>query len=97
MILRKNLDTGKRDEVPVDLNKVMHLKTEDVHLQASDILFVPDSTGKRALHRAGDVAIQSNYGSRAYCRGKTLVLNRFDRINFDLLELMTILWMKQTI
>jgi protein involved in polysaccharide export with SLBB domain len=57
VILRKNLDTGKRDEVPLDLNKVMKLKADDVTLQGSDILFVPDSSGKRALHRAGDVAI----------------------------------------
>jgi polysaccharide export outer membrane protein len=57
VILRKNLETGKRDEVPVDLKKVMQLKTEDVMLQPSDILFVPDSSGKKALHRAGDVAI----------------------------------------
>jgi polysaccharide biosynthesis/export protein len=56
VILRKNPDSGKRDEVPVDLNKVMKLKTEDVSLQASDILFVPDSSGKHALHRAGDIA-----------------------------------------
>ncbi len=57
VILRKNLDTGKRDEVPLDLNKVMNLKTEDVKLEASDILFVPDSAGKKALHRAGDMAL----------------------------------------
>jgi polysaccharide export outer membrane protein len=57
VILRKNLDTGKRDEVPLNLSKVMKLKTDDVTLQASDILFVPDSSGKRALHRAGDVAV----------------------------------------
>jgi polysaccharide export outer membrane protein len=57
VILRKNLDTGKRDEVPLDLNKVMKLKADDVTLQGSDILFVPDSSGKKALHRAGDVAI----------------------------------------
>jgi polysaccharide export outer membrane protein len=56
IILRKNPDSGKRDEVPVDLNKIMKLKTEDVSLQASDILFVPDSSGKHALHRAGDIA-----------------------------------------
>ena len=62
IILRKNLDTGKRDEVPVDLNKVMHIKTEDVSLQANDILFVPDSAGKRAMHRAGDVAISLTSG-----------------------------------
>jgi polysaccharide export outer membrane protein len=62
VILRKNLDTGKRDEVPLDLNKVMNLKGDDVTLQASDILYVPDSNGKKALHRAGDVAIALTTG-----------------------------------
>jgi polysaccharide export outer membrane protein len=57
VILRKNPETGKRDEVPVDLKRVMQLKTEDVMLQPSDILYIPDSSGKKALHRAGDVAI----------------------------------------
>ncbi len=40
----------------------MKLKTEDVTLQASDILFVPDSTGKKALHRAGDIAVSLTTG-----------------------------------
>jgi polysaccharide export outer membrane protein len=62
VILRKNLTTGKRDQVPVDLNKVMHLKTEDVQLEANDILFVPDSSGLKALHRAGDVAVTLTTG-----------------------------------
>ena len=62
IILRKNLDTGKRDELPVDLNKVLKLKAEDVTLQASDILFIPDSTSKKALHRAGDVAVSMTTG-----------------------------------
>jgi len=62
VILRKNLDTGKRDQVPVDLNKVMHLKTQDVQMQANDILFVPDSSGLKALHRAGDVAVSLTTG-----------------------------------
>ena len=57
VILRKNSDTGKRDEVPLDLDKVMKLKGDDVTLQASDILYIPDSNGKKALHRAGEVAI----------------------------------------
>ncbi len=70
IILRKNLDTGKRDEVPVDLNKVMKLKTEDVTLQASDILFVPDSSGKKALHRAGDVAIALTTGVAIVAAGR---------------------------
>ncbi len=62
VILRKNVGTGKRDEVPLDVSKVMKLKGDDVTLEASDILFVPDSSGKKALHRAGDVAIQLTTG-----------------------------------
>jgi polysaccharide biosynthesis/export protein len=70
IILRKNLGSGKRDEVPVDLDKVMHLKTEDVMLQDSDILFVPDSNGKRALHRAGEVALSLTTGVALVSAGR---------------------------
>ncbi len=70
IILRKNPDTGKRDEVPVDLRKVMKLKTEDVSLQASDILFVPDSASKHALRRAGDVAISLTTGIALVSAGR---------------------------
>ena len=62
VILRKNFDTGKRDQVPVDLSKVMKLKTQDVKLQANDILFVPDSSGLKALHRAGDIGVALTEG-----------------------------------
>lgn len=70
VILRKNPDTGKRDEVPVNLDKIMHMKAEDVMLQASDILFIPDSTGKKALHRAGDVALGLTTGVALVTAGK---------------------------
>jgi polysaccharide biosynthesis/export protein len=70
VILRKNLDTGKRDQVPVDLSKVMNLKAQDVQLQANDILFVPDSKGLKALHRAGDVAVSLTTGIGIVAAGK---------------------------
>ena len=70
VILRKNLETGKRDQVPVDLGKVMKLKTQDVQMQANDILFVPDSNGLRALHRAGDVAVALTSGIGIVAAGK---------------------------
>ncbi len=70
VILRKNLDTGKRDQVPVDLSKVMKLKTQDVQLEANDILFVPDSNGLKALHRAGDVAVALTSGIGIVAAGK---------------------------
>jgi polysaccharide export outer membrane protein len=62
VILRKNPDTGKRDQVPVDLSKIMKLKTQDVQMQSNDILFVPDSNGLRALHRAGDIGVTLTEG-----------------------------------
>ncbi len=62
VILRKNLQTGKRDQVPVDLSKLMKLKTQDVQMQANDILFVPDSNGLKALHRAGDIGVTLTEG-----------------------------------
>jgi polysaccharide export outer membrane protein len=70
VILRKNPDTGQRDQVPVDLKKVMHLKSQDVQLQANDILFVPDSNGLRALHRAGDVALTLTTGIGIVAAGR---------------------------
>jgi polysaccharide export outer membrane protein len=70
VILRKNPDTGQRDQVPVDLSKVMHLKTQDVQLQSNDILFVPDSNGLKALHRAGDVALTLTTGVGIIAAGR---------------------------
>ena len=61
-ILRKNLETGKRDELLVDLNRIMHLKAEDMPLESNDILVVPDSTGKKALRRTGDIATSFTTG-----------------------------------
>jgi polysaccharide export outer membrane protein len=57
VILRKNSDTGQRQEVPVDVSKILERKAEDVRLQANDILFVPDSTGKKALRRTGELGL----------------------------------------
>jgi polysaccharide export outer membrane protein len=62
VILRKNVGTGKRDEVPLDMSKLLKLKSDDVTLEASDILFVPDSNEKKALHRTGEIAIQMATG-----------------------------------
>jgi polysaccharide export outer membrane protein len=70
IILRKNADTGKRDEVRVNLKKIMHTPTKDVPLEASDILYVPDSSGKRALNRAGDIAVGLTTGIAIVAAGR---------------------------
>jgi len=58
LILRPIMGGPKRAELPVDLKKILSGKANDVPLLAGDILFVPDSTGKRARARAVEVAIQ---------------------------------------
>ncbi len=57
VILRKDPGTGQRQEVAVDVTKILERKAEDVRLQANDIFFVPDSSGKKALRRTGEIAI----------------------------------------
>jgi protein involved in polysaccharide export with SLBB domain len=51
VIIRKD-SQGQQHEVAVDLKKVLDRTNEDVPLQASDILYVPDSASKQAMYRA---------------------------------------------
>jgi polysaccharide export outer membrane protein len=57
IILRQAPGSSQRQEVPVDVRKILSLKSEDVPLRQNDILYVPDSTGKHALRRSAEVAI----------------------------------------
>ena len=57
VILRRDVSTGARQQVPVDVKKILTLKAEDISLSQSDILFVPDSSSKRAWRRTGEIAI----------------------------------------
>lgn len=43
---------GSRNEIPVDLKKIMDRKSPDVALLSNDILYVPNSTGARASVKA---------------------------------------------
>ena len=45
-IIRRS-ESGARSEIPVQLNKILQRKTADVALMPDDILYVPDSKGKR--------------------------------------------------
>ncbi len=62
VVIRRGMATGKNQEIAVKLNRIMQRKTEDVRLVANDILFVPDSAGKKALRRTGEVAIAMTSG-----------------------------------
>jgi polysaccharide biosynthesis/export protein len=56
-ITRLHLD-GTREEIPVDLDKVIKNEAEDVVMQPNDVLFVPGSPTKKGLKRALDAAVQ---------------------------------------
>lgn len=57
VVIRKDPDTGQSQEIDINLNKIMARKADDVRLFPNDILFVPDSTGKKVLRRMGEVAL----------------------------------------
>jgi hypothetical protein len=48
---------GKQIAIPVDLEKIVQRKSEDVSMMPSDILYIPDSSTKAALIRAGEIAL----------------------------------------
>ena len=57
VILRTNPVTGHRDEIPVRLKSIEKHKSEDIPLKSNDILYIPDSAGKKALARGAQAAL----------------------------------------
>ena len=57
VIMRTDPATGKRDEIPVHIKQIEHHKADDVALNSNDILYVPDSFGRKALARGTESAI----------------------------------------
>ena len=57
---------GQQHEQTVDLKKVVQRKAEDVRLEASDILYVPDSNTKKALYKAGEIVLGVGTGVALY-------------------------------
>jgi polysaccharide export outer membrane protein len=39
--------SGTKNEIPIELRKIMHREAPDAPLAANDILYIPDATGKR--------------------------------------------------
>jgi len=56
VIIRKDA-AGQQHQVIVDLGKVLKQQTEDVKLQASDVLYVPQSGSRAALLRAAEIGL----------------------------------------
>jgi polysaccharide export outer membrane protein len=51
-IYRREGASGSKNEIPIDLDKIMQRKSPDVALLANDILYVPDRTGRRQMMTA---------------------------------------------
>jgi polysaccharide export outer membrane protein len=56
-IYRIEGSTGGRNEIPVDLKKIMDRKSPDVPLLANDILYIPNATGARASLKVLEASI----------------------------------------
>jgi polysaccharide biosynthesis/export protein len=57
VILRNDPATGKRIAINVHIKKIEKHKEDDVPVVSNDILYIPDSAGKKALARGGEAAI----------------------------------------
>jgi polysaccharide export outer membrane protein len=65
VIVRKD-NQGQQHEVAVDLKKVMERRAEDLQLQPSDILYVPNSAGRQAMIRALEFGVALGSGVALY-------------------------------
>lgn len=61
-IIRTDEKSGKREQTPIDLSKVLSGKAPDPMLEARDIVFVPNSAAKTTFSRAAEVGAQTLAG-----------------------------------
>jgi polysaccharide biosynthesis/export protein len=60
--------THGRSQTPLSMNDILAGKAPDPLLQEDDILYIPDSAAKKAMHRTVDAAIQVATGLAIYGR-----------------------------
>ncbi len=65
VVIRKDAQ-GQQHEVTLDLKKILNRKAEDLQLQPSDILYVPDSGAKQALLKSLEFGIALGSGVALY-------------------------------
>lgn len=65
-ILRPIPGSTQRQEIALDLKKVLGGKGEDVALRPNDILFVPTNTPKKAVAKAAETVLQTAAGVAIY-------------------------------
>lgn len=62
LIIRKEGSTGKKQDIRINLKKILSQKAQDVQLRPNDILFIPDSAGKKVLAKAAQTALSVTTG-----------------------------------
>jgi polysaccharide export outer membrane protein len=65
VVIRKDAQ-GQQHEVTLDLKKILNRQAEDVQLQPSDILYIPDSAAKQAILRSLEFGIALGSGIALY-------------------------------
>ena len=67
VIIRNDAQSpGGRKQIPADLKNILRGKKPDPVLQPDDILFIPDSSGKRAFRRGLEAIVQTTTGLAIY-------------------------------
>src|ERR1700722_481937 len=66
VIMRGNLITGKRDIIPVHIKDIENRKADDVAMKSNDVLYIPDSVGRKVLARGAEAAIAVGSGLAIY-------------------------------
>jgi polysaccharide export outer membrane protein len=61
-ILRKTPDPDRREEIAVNLKRILKGSDSDLSMQAEDILFIPQSTGKKIGARTAGAAVSIGSG-----------------------------------
>lgn len=69
VIVRQSTSEQGRREIPVDIGQMMTGKDTDVLLAPNDILYIPESGGKKTLKAMGDVAMAAINGLAIYGLG----------------------------
>jgi polysaccharide biosynthesis/export protein len=67
VIIRNDAQSpGGRKQIPADLKNILRGTAPDPVLQPDDILFIPDSSGKRAFRRGLEAVVQTTTGLAIY-------------------------------
>jgi polysaccharide biosynthesis/export protein len=66
MVIRQDAKTGTKQEIPAPIKKMLARKTDDMPLEAGDMLYVPDSAAKKVLYRGAEAALVAGSALAVY-------------------------------